>query len=65
MGDLFDFGWKANVMNLALLERHAHVGSRPTPGDWLFVLLILAALAAIVLVPILFAAWLLSHVRLI
>ena len=65
VGDLFDFGWKANVMNLALLERHAHLGSRATPGDWLFVLLILGALAAIVLVPILFAAWLLSHVRLI
>jgi len=65
VGDLFDFGWKANVMNLALLERHAHVGSRATPADWLFVLLILGALAAIVLVPILYAAWLLSHVRLI
>jgi C4-dicarboxylate transporter len=24
VGDLFDFGWKANVRNLALLERHAH-----------------------------------------
>src|SRR5919198_3691818 len=24
LGDLFDAGWKANVRNLALLERHVH-----------------------------------------
>ena len=65
VGDLFDFGWKANVMNLALLERHAHIGSAPTAGDWLFVSVVLVLLVAVVVVPFLIAAWLLSHVRLI
>ena len=33
VGDLFDFAWKANNMNMALLERHAeeeHPASRAT-----------------------------------
>ena len=37
LGDLFDFAWKANDMNLALLERHAHEEHAAAPGDWLFV----------------------------
>ena len=65
VGDLFDFGWKANVMNLALLERHAHIGSRPTAGDWLFVLIVLGLLMLAAAVPILTAAWLLSNFRLL
>jgi hypothetical protein len=65
VGDLFDFGWKANVRNLALLERHAHLGSKPTAGDWLFVSIVIGLLVAAVAIPLLFAAWLLSHVRLI
>ena len=65
VGDLFDFGWKANVMNLALLERHAHIGSRPTAGDWLFVLIVLGLLMLAAAVPILTAAWLVSSFRLL
>ncbi|MBW8895865.1 MAG: DUF4112 domain-containing protein [Acidobacteria bacterium] len=63
-GDLFDFGWKANVRNLALLERHAHPGSEPTTGDWVFVLSIVGVLAAIAIVPLLVTAWLLSRFKL-
>jgi hypothetical protein len=65
LGDLFDFGWKANVRNLALLERHAHVGSRPTAGDWLFVSVVIGLLVATAVIPTLVAAWILSHIRLI
>ena len=36
VGDAFDFVWKANDWNLALLERHAQPGTRATAGDWLF-----------------------------
>jgi hypothetical protein len=64
-GDLFDFGWKANVKNLALLERYAHVGSRASAGDWLFVSIVLGLLVAAVVIPVMFAAWLLSHFRLV
>ena len=64
VGDLFDFGWKANVKNLALRERYAHPGSKASAGEWLFVLLVLGLLVLIAVVPILTLAWLLSHVRL-
>ena len=64
IGDLFDFGWKANVKNLALLERYAHPGSRASAGDWWFVSIVLGLLAAVTVGPILFVAWVLSHVSL-
>jgi len=60
LGDITDVGWKANLRNLELLERHAVPGMPPTRGDTWFiaagiVLLALAALCAIV--PIVIAAW--------
>ena len=64
LGDPFDFGWKANVRNLALLERHAHPGSTPTRGDWIFVLSVIGVLVAVTVIPLLFAVWLLSQFRL-
>ena len=65
IGDLFDFGWKANVWNLALLERYAHPGSKPTKGDWIFVLTIVGVLVAVTVIPLAFGLWLLSRFRLI
>ena len=38
-GDLFDFAWKSNSLNLALLERHERPGVKPSSGDWALVLL--------------------------
>jgi uncharacterized protein DUF4112 len=64
VGDLFDFGWKANVRNLALLERYARPGTQASRGDWLFVLGIIAVLVAVAVIPLLFTAWLLSRFRL-
>lgn len=64
VGDLFDFGWKANVRNLELLERHAAPGSKARPGDWAFVAAVLAALLLAALTPLLLLAWLLSHLHL-
>ena len=57
-GDLFDFGWKATQWNLALLEKHAMPGQPASRGDWMFVLLCCAVLAAAALLPILLLAWL-------
>lgn len=65
VGDLFDFGWKANVKNLALLERYAHPGSRATAGDWLFVLIVVGLLVAAAVIPLVTAAWLLSKYSLL
>jgi hypothetical protein len=67
VGDLFDFGWKANDWNLALLERHAVIGRRATSGDWLFVILCAVLVLGIALVPIallwLGLSWLKLHSR--
>ena len=65
VGDLFDFGWKANVRNLALLERYAHPGSKATKADWIFVLSIVGFLIALAVIPLVLIAWLLSRVRLV
>ena len=64
-GDLADVAWKANLRNLALLERHARPGSQPAPSDYLFVLGCLAVLAAVALAPIVLFLWLLSRVPLV
>ena len=59
-----DFGWKANVRNLALLEQHARPGSKATPDDWAFVTVVLLLLVVMTVMPLLFLAWLLSQFRL-
>jgi hypothetical protein len=62
VGDVFDFAWKANDWNLALLERHAMPDAKASTFDWLFVgvCTLLVALGAIV--PIAVFVWLLRHV---
>jgi hypothetical protein len=37
VGDLFDFGFKANKKNVALLEASAEKGGKATARDWAFV----------------------------
>jgi|SRR5260221_9140125 len=67
VGDVFDVGWKANDWNLALLERHAIPGRRPTSGDYLFVTLCALVVLFAAFIPILLiwwgAAWLGVHLR--
>lgn len=65
VGDVTDVGWKANLRNLDLLERHAVPGAAATRGDTWFLtagigLLLLVALVAIV--PIVLAAWTIAWV---
>jgi hypothetical protein len=57
-GDLFDFAWKANNMNLALLERHAFEEHRASAGDWLFVTAMIVLLTALAAAPFLLVGWL-------
>jgi hypothetical protein len=61
-GDIFDFAWKANVRNFALLERYAYEHRRPSAGDWLFVVVMMALLLVIAAIPFLLAGWLISVV---
>jgi hypothetical protein len=62
-GDLFDFAWKANDMNMALLEAHAAEERPATPGDWVFVIAMIALLVAIAAVPFLLAGVIFSLLR--
>lgn len=62
LGDLFDFAWKANVRNLALLERHAAEARGPSSGDWLFVTLLTLAVAVITVVPFIVLGWLVAAI---
>jgi|KBSMisStaDraftv2_1062788.scaffolds.fasta_scaffold527585_2 Domain of unknown function (DUF4112) len=57
-GNIGDIFWRANNLNLALLERHAQAGRPPTPGDYAFVWLIALVLGLLILVPVLIALWL-------
>jgi len=57
IGDLFDFAWKANNRNLALLERHAYEEHTPSAGDWAFVAVCVALLVVIAAVPFLLLGW--------
>jgi len=52
VGDVADVFWKSNAKNFALLERHEREVQPATRGDWLFVLGIVAAVVAIVTVPL-------------
>ena len=61
LGDLADVGWKANLRNLALLERHARPGVPPRRGDYLFVGICLVLLVLIAILPVVLLAWLLSR----
>lgn len=65
LGDLADVAWKANLRNMALLERHARPGVPPGRGDYIFVALCLAAVFLVAAVPIVLLAWLLTQFPLV
>ena len=59
-GDLFDFAWKSNDMNVALLDRHAYEEHRPAAGDWVFVSLMILILLVIAVTPFFLFGWLMG-----
>ena len=64
LGDLFDAAFKANLRNLALLERHARPGVPPERSDYVFVWVCVAILVLLAVVPLAIAYWLLSAISL-
>jgi hypothetical protein len=64
LGDLFDAAFKANMRNLALLERHARPGVPPDRSDYIFVGVCVAILVLLAVVPLALAWWLLSSISL-
>lgn len=65
LGDLVDIGFKANLRNLALLERHAQPGAEPSRSDYVFVIICAIVLAFIAIAPIALMAWLVSQWNLV
>jgi hypothetical protein len=65
LGDLFDAGFKANLRNLTLLERHAYHQAGPTRADYVFVGGCVALLGALAILPIVLLWWLLSQIPLV
>ena len=64
VGDLFDAGYKANLRNMALLERHARPGVKPERSDYVFVVVALVILAVLTILPLAIVTWLLLTVKL-
>jgi hypothetical protein len=65
LGDIADVAWKANLRNLALLERHARPGTPASAGDYVFVILCLALVVLIASVPVALIIWLLTRFPLV
>jgi hypothetical protein len=57
-GTVADVFWRANMKNLALLERYARPGVRPERSDYFFVFAIVAVFGMVVLIPVVLAIWL-------
>jgi hypothetical protein len=60
-GDLFDFVWKSNDKNMALLEHHAAEHHHASASDWVFVLSIILAVVLVAIAPFLLAGWLIGR----
>ena len=55
VGDVF---WRANIANLALLERHARPGLLPSRSDYAFVFCVAGLFGLLLLIPVLLGLWL-------
>ncbi len=49
LGDIFDFAWKANLRNVALLERHLAAPTLARHADRWFVVLVISGVLALAL----------------
>ncbi len=61
LGDLADVAWKANLRNLALLERHAHPGVPPSQGDYVFVIVCVIILTFVAMAPLVLLGYVLTR----
>ena len=58
LGDLFDFVWKANLRNVALLERHQHDPVRAGRSDLVFVTALAIVTGLVCMVPVVVGTYL-------
>ena len=65
LGDVGDVFWKANLRNVALLERHARPGILPQPSDYVVVYVAIGLVLLMALVPIVLLIWLFTRFSLV
>jgi hypothetical protein len=58
VGDFFDFAWKSNRKNLALLELHAREDRGGSAADWAFVGLMITLVVLLAAIPFVVLGWL-------
>src|SRR4051812_37854391 len=63
VGDLFDLAWKANRMNMRLLQRDSQIRHRQTWKDWFFLALIGLVLLGLALLPFVVLYWIVWMLR--
>jgi len=64
LGDMFDAAWKSNRRNIELLKRAQYTRRREQVWhDWLFLLLVVLAIVALVMVPILLLWFVINLIR--
>ena len=64
-GDVADVFWKADLRNMALLERHARPGVPPTSADYWFVIACIAVVVVLAVTPVVLLVWLLARFSLV
>jgi uncharacterized protein DUF4112 len=62
-GDLFDVWWKANRMNVNILRNAETLPRRRQWHDWLFFVVLMILIAAIVALPIIMLIWIVHLLR--
>jgi hypothetical protein len=64
VGDAFDVWFRANQRNMALLRQRApsadQVARHATPGDWAFVVGVIAVIVAVLMAVLFLLGWVLS-----
>jgi|SRR5687768_11927620 hypothetical protein len=63
VGDLLDFGVKANKKNVELLNRFAEGQDRSRWGDYLWLFLLLGILGTVIIGWLIFIIWIISRVQ--
>jgi hypothetical protein len=58
LGDAFDIAWRANRRNYALLTGTLYAPRKHTIQSWIFLLVLFASMAVLMLIPMLLLAWL-------